>query len=275
MPSRGIHLALAFVQSQPGPAARLLEQQSLEDVASFISEVPHTHAALLLERMLPQYTARLCELLGEDVCSGFLSRMETSLVAGILRYSKPDTRKVLKRGLPEKKRFACNILLSYATESVGAWMNPNATTLPADCSAGEGLSYLASIEDPVDMGQVFIVDREGILQGSIAGQALLRATAESSIQALMTVNPRSLLGRSTLVAARDNVGWKTRDLLPVVTRRQQFVGVLRRVDLRNGLDQMKSPVLKANSEGVATQIFKAYGSSLVALANTLGGVSRK
>ncbi|MDQ8205503.1 CBS domain-containing protein [Pelagicoccus sp. SDUM812003] len=275
MPSKGIHLALAFVQSQPGPAARLLEQQPLEDVAFFIDEIPHSHSALLLARMLPQYTARLCPLLSEETTAGFLSRMDTSLVAAILRYSPPEMSKRLKKSLPEKKRIACSILLSYPEDSVGAWMLPNVATLPEDCSASEGLKHLASAEDLFDLGQVFVVDRDGLLQGSISGQELLRANSESRVSGLMNRDYRYLLGRSTLVAARDSVGWRTRDVLPVVTRHRQFVGVLRSLDLRKGLAQLEKPAQAKSSDGVATQIFKAYGKSMVALANTLGGVTKR
>ncbi len=135
-------LALAFLQSQPGPAARILEQQPLESVAAFLKEVPPKRAAPVLAKMLPQYTARLLEEVGPEISAGFLLEMELNLVAAILRYSDQDDRRQMLGLLPEKASIGCRLLLHYSQESVGAWMMTQISILPGDCTVEEALAML-------------------------------------------------------------------------------------------------------------------------------------
>ena len=53
-----ISLTLAFIESRPEVAARLLEQHVPEEVATFISEIPHTYTIPLLKYALPSRSAR-------------------------------------------------------------------------------------------------------------------------------------------------------------------------------------------------------------------------
>ena len=105
MTDQKIDLALAFLQSHPDAAAGILEQQPLEQVVAFIQTIPHTHAALVLEKMLPHYTARLCNALDPITCAGFLSTMPASLVAAILRCCGKKVRKKILEHLPEKTKL--------------------------------------------------------------------------------------------------------------------------------------------------------------------------
>ena len=77
MDEQKVDLALAFLQSQPGAAAAILEQQPLQQVAEFLSNLPYTYGAMVLTKMLPQHTARLCGILHPTVAAGIL---ETQLV---------------------------------------------------------------------------------------------------------------------------------------------------------------------------------------------------
>ena len=270
MSNKKIDLALAFLESQPAVVAGVLEQQPMEEVARFFNNVPHTYAAPVLERMLPQYTAKLCLLLESTLCAGFLSQMEISLATAILRHSNQEMRKKILSLLPEKTKIACKLLLSYSEDSVGAWMVAHVVTLPNDCTVGDALKRLAIEEAAVDSDAMYVVDRERYLQGLISTTILLRANPELSITSVMQKKPAILQGRASLFSIKNHDGWTSYDTLPVVNRSKQLVGMLRHVGLRKGLDQIATTIDVSRGSDPITNIFEVYGGSLLTLFNTIG-----
>ena len=267
-----IDLALSFLQSHPAAAAEILEQQSMQDVAIFLHDVPHTCAAHVLERMLPQYTARLCKYLDPEIAAGFLSAMEISLATVVLRHADETIRQSLLDRLSEKTAIACRLLLNYAEDQVGAWMAVHVTTLPEDCSAGHALERIAEDKDALDIDTVYVVDREGNLHGLIHVSRLLRAAPETPISALMLKNPEVISGRSSLTSAANHRGWTTVDMLPVINRNHRLVGALRHTDLRKGLEQVATRIEMPHGSDPISTIMEVYGGSWLALFSTVGGL---
>lgn len=273
MANKHIDLALAFLQKQPSAAAAVLEQQPIEDVITFIKDVPHTHAALVLEKMLPQYTARICNALEPHVSAGFLSEMRMSLAAAIMRHSNHETRAHLLELLPEKTKIACALLLNYSEDTAGAWMVANIITLPSDCSAQEALSRIAAEHEVLDTDDVYVVDRERQLKGIVNISKLLRAQPKAAITTLMDKNPCKLSGRTSLISVSQNDVWTRKDTVAIINRNQQLVGILRHVDLRKGLDETASNMAQSNASGPLAELCSTYATSLLALFGAVGSVA--
>ena len=224
-----VDLALAFLQSQPRAAAAILEQQPIEQVAEFLSNVPHTYAANVAGQFLPQYSARLCKLFAANVAAGLLSEMNVSLVAAIMRHCPEELSSQLLALLPEKTRLACWLLLTYSEDAVGAWMIANISTLPDDCAVGEAQTRVKSEQGTVDFGAMLVVDRDRQLKGLIQLPALMRASPDTPVTAVMQRTSESLSARTALHAAATHALWADRDSIPVTNRNHQLVGLLRGV----------------------------------------------
>ena len=265
-----IDLAMAFLKSQPGAAASILEQQPAERVAAFLKDAPPKLAAAVLGKMLPQYTSRLCKALEPSITAGFLLEMETSLVVEILRRSGNETRKQLLDLLPEKTKIACKLLLKYSEASVGAWMVTHISGLPVDCTVEEALSRLASEHDVVDMNTAHVIDREKRLQGMVSVARLLRAQPNAPLTEILEKAPEPISGRTALVSAKNHPGWTRGDAIPVINRHHHLVGVLRHVDLRKGLEQIATTIAQPSGGDPITGICEVYGGALLALFNSAG-----
>lgn len=270
MINKKIDLALAFLESQPAVAAEVLERQPVETVAVFFNQIPHTYIAPVLVKMLPQYAARLCLLLDVELSVGFLSKIEVSMAAAILRHSKPEVRKKILSLLPDKTKIACKLLLSYSEDSVGAWMVAHIATLPNDCTVGDALKRLAEQEASMDADAIYVVNRERQLQGWVKAVMLLRANPEASIASVMQQKPGMLQARASLFSVNNHDGWLLHDTLPVVNRNNQLVGMLRYVDLRKGLEHIDTAIEAVNGDEHVSNIFKLYGESLLVLFNVMG-----
>jgi magnesium transporter len=268
-----VDLALAFLQSQPGAAAAILEQQPLEQVAEFLSGLPHTYGALVLEKMLPQYTARLCRHLKPTIAAGMLSAMDISLIAAVIRHCRTDQCRQLLDLLPDKTRLATRLLLNYSEDAVGAWMHANISTLPDDCSVEEAIDRIRAEQLVVDIGVSLVVNRARNLQGRVTLTELLRAPGKAALTAVMVKDSRSMSARTPLKSAQDNPLWREQDSIVVTNRNRKLVGVLRHVDLRKGLEQISTSIVQAHGVDTLSGIFEAYAGSLLVLFATLGDIA--
>lgn len=270
MPAQKLELALAFLQSHPDAAAAILEHQAAEDVANLFQDIPHRIGARVLERMLPQYTARLCKLMPADHCAAMLAMMNYSIVAAILRFSSTDHRKQLLNLLPEKIRIACLLILNYPEDTVGAWMICQAASVPDDISVEQALNTLLAQDDLVLIETIFVVDRDRVLLGELSYAALLRAPPETAITSLLALKIPVILARMKLESAITLEIWEHRDAVPIVNRQGHFVGVLRHVDLRRGIAQVANVIEAPSGSDPITSLLSVYGSSLFSLLDTVG-----
>lgn len=270
MSEHKLELAVAFLQSHPDAAATILEQLSAEDVVSLLQDIPHQVAANVLERLLPQYTARLCRVMQPAQSAKLLAMMNFSTVSAVLRYTGSDHRKHLIELLPEKTRLACLFLLNYTEDKVGAWMIIQAASVPGDYSVEQALKSLLDQDDLVLIDTIFIVDRNRTLLGELSYASLLRAKPEASVASLVDTRAPMIFGRTNLETAIKLDIWEHRDSVAIVNRQNQFVGVLRHVDLRKGIAQIANMIEAPAGDDPITSLLSVYGSSLFSLLDTVG-----
>ncbi|MBF0288556.1 MAG: magnesium transporter [SAR324 cluster bacterium] len=275
MTHQKVDLVLTFLQSHPDFAAGLIEEWSIEDAAAFIKSIPLPEASLVLGHMLPHYTARICMALEPGTAAGFLSHMDNRVIAAVLRYTNKTSLRNLLKELPVKTRTTCKLLLNYAEDTAGAWMLPQTAAVPIGCTVEEALKRLAEEQDTVVTDVVCVVDRENQMRGVTGISTLLRTKPEIPIELMMRKNPDTISGHSALSSVQQHDGWICHDTLPVVNRSKQMIGMLRHMDMRNGMRQTSSTIPQSKTNTPLTEIFEVYGGSLLALFSTLGGLSNR
>lgn len=272
MVDQQLSLSLAFIRSHPDAAARALERHDLESVARFVSGLPHAYSEQLIPRMLPRYLGRLCEILDEKTITGLLEKQDASFTAAVLRHLDSKKREKVLGKLAPGRRAASNLLLSFSSDTVGAWLTPMVATVPDDCSVEEALHHVKVAGEETYSDYVFVVDRDRFLRGRIRNLDLLRAEPDRPVTAIMEERLQAITARLSLERAAEHKAWAMVDVMPVNNRRSQFVGVIRHVDLRKGLEQLHQGVgNEILPEGDPLDEFlKLFGTSLLALFNTLG-----
>ncbi len=262
-------LALAFLQSQPSSAAGVLEQQPIEHVASFLKDVPFKQAAIVLQKMLPQYTARLCSHLDPAIAAAFLSEMEISQIAAVFRHSQNEVRIQVLEQLPERIKLVCNILLSYPETAVGAWMVTNVITIPSDCHVEEAIARLSFLENMISLDTIYIVNRQQKIEGAVNTTHLLKSAAHKSIKSIMETEPVAISARTSLSSVANDSIWQQIECAAVVNKDRQIIGAFRHLDLRRGLQEISNTISEPRGNDPITGILDVYGSCLLALFNTV------
>lgn len=263
-------LAIAFIRNHPAAAARTLERHDLAQVAEFISSLPRSCAAQLVPRLLPQYLGRLCGYLETSSIVELLAEQELSFVAAVMRYLAPEVRDRVLAGLSPKRRTACNLLLSFTDDTVGAWQTPLVATVPDDCQVSEALHHIRVAGELLHSDYVFIVDRERFLRARVRNVELLRAVPDLPIMEIAETGLHALPGRLSLYRAAEHPDWAGVDVMPVINRRQQFIGIIRHVDLRKGLEQLSAGALGSQAREPISGLLEVYGDAMLALFNSFG-----
>src|SRR5690606_4951933 len=117
-------LALDFLDEHPEAAVRTLEQHDTAKVAEFLQRIPETHAVLVLREALPSFVARLCRNLSPDTAARLMLELPVTRMVAILRHLDHVATDAILRECPQSRRQACNLLLRYGKDRVGAWMVP-------------------------------------------------------------------------------------------------------------------------------------------------------
>lgn len=265
-------LALEFLDEHPDAAVRILEQHDAQQVCAFLDTVPESYALLVLERTLPAFAAHVCHVLGNEHAARLLLQQDVSRMVAILRHLEYLQVEAILLQCPESRRKACQLLLHYPLQCTGAWIVPNTAVVSDDFTIAEVLTFLKDATEETFSKYVFVVNREGVPEGRISYLALLKARQDQRVGWIMEKPIDTISGNMLLAQAVKLPCWEQGDVMPVVGTQQQFIGVLRHVDLRHGLQQQEQRRQQNAAHGAdpLTGIFEVYGATLLALFNSVG-----
>jgi Mg/Co/Ni transporter MgtE len=264
-------LALEFLAEHPDAAVRILQQHEVRQVCSFLDHIPESYAVLVLERSLPAFAAHLCRELGSEHAARLLLQQDVSRMVAVLRHLEPGQVEAILHECPKSRRAACQLLLHHSLQSTGAWIVPNTAVVSDNFTVAEVLNFLKDATEETFSKYVFVVNREGVPEGRISYLSLLKARQDQRVGWIME-KPVEVLSANMLLAQVAKLPcWQAGDVMPVVSTQRQFIGVLRHVDLRRGLQQQQQQREEREVQGSdpLTGIFEVYGKSLLALFSTV------
>ncbi len=211
-----------------GLAARVLETLPEAQAADLIDCLDAADAAAIMNELPSNEQADLLALLAEDHAEAILARME-----------------------PEEARIARR-LAAYPADLAGGLMIEEYLRYPAHARVGDVIEDLRTNHERYrhyDVQYGYVVARDGRLVGVLPMRDLLLADTQAPIRSLMIEKPLNISVDLPLDELRDVFEQNPFVGLPVVAQRDSLVGVVRRVDIQEALeDRSKSDHLK--SQGI-------------------------
>jgi Mg/Co/Ni transporter MgtE len=265
-----LSLALEFLDEHPDAAVRILEQHDASQVDAFLDAIPDSYSALVLERCLPAFAAHLCRAMGTEQAARLLLQQTVTRMVAILRLLEHPQVEAILQECPKSRRQACVLLLHYPVQCTGAWLVPNTAVVSSDFTVAEVLGFLKDATEETFSKYVFVVSGDGKPEGRISYLALLKARHDHKVGRIMEQPVDVISAQMLLVQAAKLPCWQYGDVMPVVGAQQQFIGVLRHVDLRRGLQQDQRRTQQDTQGGdPLSGIFDVYGHSLLALFDSV------
>jgi magnesium transporter len=229
-------LVEAYLHLHPEGAARLLESMPVEQASAVLSAVDVTTAAPVVGHMLATQAARCIEQQSPEASALLLEKLGSQESVAVLRHLPNDTRELVLACLGPEWLMAFKLLLSYPTNTVGAWVEPRVFTLPDDCNVGEARDRVAR-GDHVGQARIYVLDRSRRLRGAVRGIALLQVNHRKGLASILEP-AEALWARDLLATAQEHGMWERHTEAPVVNRDEEFIGVISYADLRKAYRQL-------------------------------------
>jgi len=259
-------LSIAFAESHPAEAARVLEALAPADTAGFVGALLPRLAAAILRHLGPPYCARVLEALDDDEVAGLLQAMGPQAAARVVQQLGAGRQQQLLTKLPVTTSIAIRLLVGYPRGTCGAAMDPWPRVFTPDMRVTDALEEIRTIQgEPGDC--LFVADNQRRLLGVVALGDLVRAGARESLSAIMLAPAHVVSALASVGAVATHPGWDRFHVLPVVEREDRLVGALARSAL---LAALAGPAAQAHSNAVSGT-FGAYWQVVSALTEIVVG----
>jgi Mg/Co/Ni transporter MgtE len=242
-------LAATYLRLHPESAARLLEGLAPDDANAVLTAVDLPTAAPVVGRMLPTYAASCLERQPPADGALLLERLGSREAVAVLRHLPRGHRQAVLDSLGPQWLMAFKLLLSYPTNTVGAWIEPRVLTLPDDCAAGEARDRIARSVEPAP-ARIYVLDRARRIRGAVSGLQLLQVPSRKKLSGILEPAD-ALWARDPLAAALEHAVWERHTEAPVVNRDEEFIGVISYADLRKAFRDATRPANTGGERDIA------------------------
>ena len=264
-------LAAAYLRLHPESAARLLEAMAPEQANAVLNAVDLVTAGPVVGHMLPTYAARCVERQPAADSALLLERLGSQESVAVLRHLQNDHREAVLNALGPQWVMAFKLLLSYPTNTVGAWVEPRVLTLPDDCTVGEARDRIARSEHATQ-ARIYVLDRSRRLRGAVRGLMLLQMPNRKKVASILEPAD-AIWARDPLATAQEHSVWERHTEAPVINREEEFIGVISYADLRKAFRQVTRS-LGPNDDREIAEVTELISVGAGSLWQSLGDLIR-
>lgn len=232
--------------------ASLTERQNLSILRRRIGTLHPADLADVLESLPPRQRLRIWELVDtaqrgavlietapgvrEDLLRamggaeivGATEHLESDEIADIVPDLPKDTAMQLLTALNQDERTEVQSVLQFPEDTVGSLMELDVVTLREDVALKVVLRYLRGHKDlPDHIDPLWVVNRDGVLQGSLTLKALVTHKRTALVSTAMSRNPVVLHTDDEIREAVNTFERYDLNSAPVVNKHNQLVGAVR------------------------------------------------
>jgi len=251
------HLTLGYFQAHPVEAARHLESLGPQEAGVVLEALPSEEIANVLEFCLPVSTAKILGELPKDLSADVLSAMNATSAIGVLRQFEEASRIAILERMDNSMGATLRRALRYSPNTAGSLADPQVFTLPPDIPVEEAISRIRTYGQKA-MYYIYVIDRDGKLEGVVTLRQLLVDSSAHSVGTLMENQITTLSAEANLEEILNHPEWSRFHTLPVVDRWGTFFGALRyRMLRRIEKDVLGKSPLGSVSDSLM-QLWEAY-----------------
>ncbi len=251
------HLTLGYFQAHPVEAARHLESLGPDEAGVLLKTLPGDDIAQVLEHCLPVSAAKILGELPHILSGKVLSAMNATSAIGVLRQLEETTRYDILECLDNSMGATLRRALRYSPNTAGSLADPQVFTLPPDIPVEEAVSRIRTYGQKA-MYYIYVIDRDGKLEGVLTLRQLLIDTSDHLVGTLMENQITTLSAEANLEEIIQHSEWSRFHTLPVVDRWGTFFGALRYRMLRRIEKDVEGKAPLGTVSDSLMQLWEAY-----------------
>ncbi len=223
-------LARVMIEEYPEDAVPLIESSPDAESAELLAREGAEASMGLIRRLTPDRAARILAGLPPEVLRRAVAALNPNRAAAILaRLDEAEHERCLA-ALDEGVSSELRDLSSYTADTAGALMDPRATSFRPDSTVRDVTRRLRRFRSQ-RVSDVFVVDAEGKLIGSIPLETIVLAQPATRLDGLIQEAPVSVQSVSSREEIVQTFGSHRVASLPVVDFEGRLLGVLRQRDI--------------------------------------------
>ncbi|MGH9796198.1 MAG: magnesium transporter [Candidatus Acidiferrales bacterium] len=180
----------------PDETALLLEKLEPEETARILERSPLRRGVPGIERLTPETAAKVLERMNPVAAVQILDALDPSRTAVLLARLDPETRAPLLGGFHPRKVKELNTLMSYPPDTAGSLCDSRPVTFRPETGVREALARIRMLPGR-RIEDIYLVDEQGRLTGSIALQDLVRADLKAQLETIASRAPVSVPAMAT------------------------------------------------------------------------------
>ncbi len=222
-----------------------------------LKTLPGDDIAQVLEHCLPVSAAKILGELPHILSGKVLSAMNATSAIGVLRQLEETTRYDILECLDNSMGATLRRALRYSPNTAGSLADPQVFTLPPDIPVEEAVSRIRTYGQKA-MYYIYVIDRDGKLEGVLTLRQLLIDTSDHLVGTLMENQITTLSAEANLEEIIQHPEWSRFHTLPVVDRWGTFFGALRYRMLRRIEKDVEGKAPLGTVSDSLMQLWEAY-----------------
>ncbi len=177
-----------YFQMFPDETALLLENLQPEETARLLERSPLRRGVPGIERLTPDGAARVIERMNPVPAVQILDAMDPARAAALLARLSPETQAPLLNSFHPRKTRELTTLMNYPPDTAGSLCDPRPVTFRPEIPVREVLARLRGLAGR-RIEDIFIVEEEGRLVGSVSLPDLVRADLKQRVETIANPSP--------------------------------------------------------------------------------------
>ncbi|HXV60139.1 MAG TPA: magnesium transporter [Vicinamibacteria bacterium] len=213
------------LEIEPERVADAIETATLEEAKRLVADYPGPHWTKVLPALSSERATAILEAIPTEAGGVLLESLDVSTAAAMVSRLSPEARERLLGAVKRSVASELNTLLEFPHNTAGRLMDPRVMTFGPRTTAGQVLDQIRSSQKRVF--EVFVVDAQGVLLGTVPMQEIAVAPASESIGELQRPPTSIVRAMSTREEVVEILETKKTPALPVVDFSGRLLGVIR------------------------------------------------
>jgi magnesium transporter len=219
-------LAEVYLDRHPSDVARELERAPAAESAKLLASVTSTRAREVVRRLTPATATDVVAQMGVEDAAALLVSLPLNQSASLLARIDSDHRDRVLAQMDESVASELREMMAYPPDCAGSLMDPIVATFRPDAVAKDAVRRLRALRRQ-RIQDVFIVDEDDHLLGSVPIQEVFLADPGTQLKSLVTGPPPSVSAFAPQEEILETLESSRAQSLPVVDFDGRILGVLR------------------------------------------------